>query len=100
MANKLSRHEKQRLSLIAAFSFLLLIAYVVFSPYGLLKHFRLQNEIKTVKKENTLLEQKNKELAAEIERLKNDPDYVEKVAREQYGMIKKNEILFEFKNKK
>jgi cell division protein FtsB len=32
-------------------------------------------------------------------KLKNDLDYVEKVARERLGMIKENELLFRFSEK-
>ena len=36
----------------------------------------------------------------EIDRLQNDPDYLEEKARKDYGMLKENETLYIFKKKK
>ena len=43
------------------------------------------------------LKEKNRLLADEIRRLKEDDKYFESVAREQLGMIKDNEIVYRFK---
>jgi len=45
------------------------------------------SEIERLKKENENL--KNK-----IEKIKNDPYYVEKIARENFGLMKNEEVLF------
>ena len=44
-----------------------------------------------------MLQQRNLALAEEIERLKNDEAYLEHLAREKYGMLKKNEEIYELK---
>ena len=43
------------------------------------------------------LNEKNRLLAAEIRRLKEDPEYFESVVRKELGMVKDNEIIYHFK---
>ncbi|MGB9677172.1 MAG: FtsB family cell division protein [Candidatus Ratteibacteria bacterium] len=45
-----------------------------------------KNEIARLEKENNILQEK-------IEKIKNDPFYIEKILREDYGMIKENELI-------
>ena len=47
-----------------------------------------------------MLEQQNRDLQAEIEQLKNDAEYLEQVAREKHGLLKKNEMVFDFSKEK
>lgn len=42
----------------------------------------------------TELEAKNKQLEIERDRLKNDPEYLEKVAREKMGLIREGEKVY------
>ena len=46
--------------------------------------------------ENKEIEEKNGALQKDIERIQNDPDYLEKVARDKYGLLRENEMVFEF----
>ena len=48
-------------------------------------------------KKNHELIQKNLSLYREIERLKNDPEYVENVARNELGVIGKDEVVIKVK---
>jgi len=48
--------------------------------------------------ENKNLEQRNVQLRREIDRLQNDDAYLEELARKKYGLLKKNEMVFEFKS--
>lgn len=43
------------------------------------------------------LKGKNKELTAEIRRLKGDPGYLELVARRELGLVRENEVIYRFK---
>ena len=47
----------------------------------------LRGEIETVEAENRQLE-------AEVEKLKNDLAIIERIARERYGMVKENETVY------
>lgn len=61
------------------------------------KYFKLRNRISTLSLEVKELQEQNLELTTEIEKLKNDKKYLEEVARSKFGLLKKNEIVFDFK---
>jgi cell division protein FtsB len=44
------------------------------------------------------LEKTNQELLEQINRLRNDNEYIETVARRELGLVKKDEIIFRFRN--
>ena len=81
-------------SLVAIF-FLL---WVLFAPgRGLLHYLKLHREMATLAEENARLEAKNVELAEDIKKLQSDNAYLERVAREKHGLLKKDEMVFDFK---
>ena len=43
------------------------------------------------------LKKENQRLYRNIERLKNDPEYIEEIAREELGMVARDEIIYQFK---
>jgi len=96
------RYDKSnRLSLtLAAIAVVAMFLYILFAPNGLLRYYRLQQSLATIRAANEDLQRQNKELRKEIDRLKHDPKYLEEVARQKYGFIKKNELLFNFKKQK
>lgn len=73
------------------------ILWIMFAPgtgvYSLLK---LRNQALELEEQTRELTVINEELRAEIDRLKNDTAYLEQIAREKYGMLKKNERVFDF----
>ncbi|MFN4227588.1 MAG: FtsB family cell division protein [Candidatus Ratteibacteria bacterium] len=56
---------------------------ILYSSYKTYKFYK--NEIARLEKEN-------KNLLEKIERIKNDPFYIEKLLREQWGMMKEGEL--------
>ena len=58
------------------------------------KYMRLAHELSRVRVENRRLLAENKQFRQEIERLVHDPAYLEEVARKEYGLLKKNEVLY------
>ncbi len=95
-----SRQDKNRLLLLTSAVLLLVILFVLFSPVGVMRYYRVKQNYEKVQEANNRLEEQNASLRKEIDRLRNDPDYIEEIARKKYGMIKKNEVLYQFKNKK
>jgi len=75
----------------------LLFAWLTFGPHGLLDLSKMQKE----KEESGVLIQelkgKNRELIAEIRRLKGDPQYLESVSRKELGLVRENEVIYRFK---
>ena len=101
MRNKFTNREKKLLFYAGFFCATLLILWIVFAPgRGALDMYRTQNELKRIQAENLRLKNENMELQEEIDRLQNDPSYLEEKARKEYGMLKKNEVLYLFGEKK
>ena len=90
---------KQRIfvgiSILLLFSLLL---FIMFSESGLADLFKLKSDRDRLLQENDRLKQENLSLYRTIERLKNDPEYIESIARKELGMISKDEVILKPKN--
>ena len=73
------------------------VYWILYSPYGALKYSEISHEIEKVSSDIDTLTNQNKSMSNEIIKLQEDSKYVEDVARKEYGLLKKNEIVFEFK---
>ena len=80
--------KKKLIILGIAVSILLAVYIPVFS-----KLQELKEENRNFERRIELLAKANEELRKEIDRLTNDPAYIEKIAREKLGMTRKNEII-------
>ncbi len=87
-----------RISLgIVIFSLLL----IFFSPgIGIYHQHQQKKYLADLKADQERLAQQNKEMERDIERLQNDKEYLEQVAREKHGMLKDNEMVFDFAREK
>jgi cell division protein FtsB len=81
-------------ALIAIFSLLLLI---VFGDNGAADLRLLQTKRDRLIEKNETLARENVQLYHQIERLKNDPDYIESIARRELGMIGKDEVILKLR---
>ncbi|MGD8718343.1 MAG: septum formation initiator family protein [Candidatus Zixiibacteriota bacterium] len=86
------------ISVAAALLFGLLVYVFVFSRHGYLRrrelardNARLSTEVEELRHENALLRE-------ELERL-DDPEAVEKIAREELGLVKEGETVYRFVEK-
>ena len=84
---------KTRIYILSIVAFLGLIT-LVFSDFGLkeLMHLKQQKELLNIKI-NNLYKQQNF-LQKEMKSLENDTNYVEKIAREKFLMVKPGEKVF------
>ena len=78
------------LAILCLFSLLLLI---IFGESGLADLNILKKEKSRIEEESEKLNQENIAKYREIDRLKHDLDYVEKVARDELGMIREGEVI-------
>jgi len=83
--------EKKRLILSALAIAALLVA--VFLP-GFSELQKLREENEQLGKRIVLLEEHNEELKVDLQKMRQDPDYVEKKAREKLGIVKKGEVIY------
>jgi len=93
-------HERKKILLLSLFILLLGGGWIVFGPYGVIKFYNLRNELKIINARNQQLKEENEALQKEIHRLTKDQAYIEEVARKKFGLIKKNEIIFEFEERR
>ncbi len=71
-----------------------LLIIFVFGNHGLLQLYRLKSERENIQKYITELRQERESLKVEKNRLENDLDYLEKLAREKFRMVKPGEKIF------
>jgi cell division protein FtsB len=100
MLANLSETDRKKVLLYSVLIVAVVGAWSVFGPYGILKYYGVAKELNTVLAQNEQLRETNTALRQEINKLKHDPVYLEDVARRQFGLIKKNEVIYEFPEKK
>ncbi len=88
----MSDRQKILLSIVILVLFSLLL-FIMFSDNGLADLFKLKSDKDRLLQENTRLKRENLIMYRTIERLKNDPEYIESIARKELGMIRKGEII-------
>lgn len=75
--------------------FVLGVFFLLFAPNcSLYSYYILQEKSNRVAEENRRLLEETAELKKEIELLEYDKAYLEKVAREKYGLLKRNEEVY------
>jgi cell division protein FtsB len=79
---------------------ILISTWTIFSPWGAIRYYRLSNDLDQLKAEYMRIQNNNRQLKEEIDNLTTNQAYIEKVAREQYGLLKSNEFLYKFPNTK
>jgi len=85
---------KKKSIIIAIVVFVLIMLYfVLFSGSGLINRTKLNEERKKIEQEIEAVKKKIAALKIDIERLKSSDYYIEKYARDNYRMIKPNEIM-------
>ena len=67
---------------------------LLFSDMGIVTWYQLREERRHIQMEIDLLINKEKDLTVELDRLKNDDDYIKKIAQERFHMIKPGEKIF------
>ncbi len=70
---------------------------MIFSPSGLDRLQRLRREKDLADQEVSRLSQEIRQLRAEGGRIKSDPRAVERVARDELGLVRQTEVVFQFK---
>ena len=72
------------------------VPVLVLSPDGLPRLRGLQRELEQVNAENDDLARDVARLRVDVRRLRDDPAAVERIARDELGMVRRNEIVFQF----
>lgn len=75
---------------------LILSLFTTFGERGLLHLWRLWGEQKKLDESNFLMQKENEILRERIHRLRHDDPYLEKIAREDLGLVRPGEIIYRF----
>jgi cell division protein FtsB len=96
--NFFRENPRRRAFIVGVSGFTVLLIVTLFSDYGLVNRFRM-DKVKITLNENLKHQIRiSDSLKNEIKLLQTDTFTIEKVAREKYGMKKKNEELMIIRN--
>ena len=75
---------------------LLVVGLAVYGGNQVLRVTHLRRELETVERDIVTLRARADELSRTVERLRNDPAYIEKLAREELGYVRPDETVLKF----
>jgi cell division protein FtsB len=75
---------------------LIAVPLLVLEPNGMPRLQGLERELAGVVGENDDLRREIARLRVEVQELRDDPAAVERIARGELGMVRKNEVVFQF----
>jgi cell division protein FtsB len=75
---------------------LIAVPLLVLEPEGLPRLRGLEHELDEVTQQNEELRRDIERLHIEVARLRDDPAAVERIARGELGMVRPNEVVFQF----
>ena len=76
------------------------IGYTLIGPGSGGNQAQMQIELDRILKENQELHEENRRLTMEVDALKRRRDYLEKVSRDELGLVKKGEVVIHLKDQK
>lgn len=88
-----ARRKKQQAIVILTIIGLLTLGVVIAFARGFVRNLRLKQEVTKIQREIQAMELRNAELEKEIMRMQS-PEHVERVAREELGLVKPGETLY------
>lgn len=68
----------------------------VYGLGGLLRVQQMQREIEAAERDIATLRAQTEKLTRTIDRLRNDPAYIEKLGREEHGLVREGETVLKF----
>ncbi len=58
--------------------------------------YQLKGERERILKSNARLQEENQRITDQIKKLKSNKEEIERVAREEFGFVRKDEIVYQF----
>ena len=81
---------------IILLSFVYLIISLIFGDMGIIRHRELSSTKMRLEKQIKEVAEENEQLRSQIKSIKEDPFYPEKHAREDFGLAKPDEYIFQY----
>ncbi len=72
------------------------VPVMVLRSEGLPRMHAVEGELASVRAENRGLKRDVADLKTEVQKLRDDPASIEHIARDQLGMVRKSEVVFQF----
>jgi cell division protein FtsB len=72
----------------------LMFAYAVFGNRGILRILQAQQQKQELEEKLSALQERERQLRGEIERLQKDKNYWEQLARTKLGMVREGELIY------
>ncbi len=82
--------------LIPAGCLAFILFFTVFGDKGLLRIFELQQDKAKIETHLAEYKTENEKLKYEIVALKSDRRYLESIARKDFGLVRSNEVIYQF----
>ena len=92
--NHLNRKKRTKKILILVV-FTILLVFFATGQRGTIQFMSFTKQKYDLENEIRALEEENKHLQIEKDKIENDPEYIEKIAREKYKMKKKDEKVYQ-----
>lgn len=73
---------------------------MIFAPQGLPRLRGLEKELGDVDDENAALRREIDSLKGRVARLRDDPGAVERIARDNLGLVRQTEVVFQFQTRR
>lgn len=86
----------KRFLLLPALAALFILYFTVFGERGLLRINHLRRDREEMQKRLDVLKGENEKLKREIEALRSDRRYLESIARRDFGLVRSNEVIYQF----
>lgn len=77
-----------------------ILFFTVFGDKGLLRIFELKQDKSKIEERLTDSRADNEKLKREIVALKSDRRYLESIARKDFGLVRGNEVIYQFPQEK
>ena len=90
---------QRRMYIIPILAVTFILYFTIFGERGLLRIYHLNKEKQDVQLRLDAIKGENLKLVREVDALKNDRRYLESIARRDFGMVRKNEIIYQFPQK-
>ncbi len=74
----------------------LALALVAYGSSGLVRVWQMKREVETLEREIVTLRGETEDLARSVDRLRGDPETIEKIAREEFGLVRPGERVLKF----
>jgi len=91
---------EKKMYVIPAGCLAFILFFTVFGDKGLLRIFELKQDRRKIEERLTDSRAGNEKLKREIVALKSDRRYLESIARKDFGLVRDNEVIYQFPQEK